>query len=124
MPAILIAGCAAADFAVVMSFGFTGILVLVLACGTVLAAHGITNYNSAAVDTFAGPATVNMFPGGSLEAAVTIRGRAAVNTMLFISVVLMKSVKAFGTTESEFCGTAMNTFGHEKLLVAIIGNSP
>jgi hypothetical protein len=76
----------------------------------VLAAHGITDYNSAAVGTFAGPMTVNMFPGRGLEAAVAIRGRSAVNTMFFIGIVLMKFVKAFGTAESEFCGTAMNTF--------------
>jgi hypothetical protein len=33
--------------------------------------------------------------------------------VFFIGVVLMKSVKAFGTTGPEFCGTAMNTFGHD-----------
>jgi hypothetical protein len=85
-----------------------------LAGRTVFTTHRITNYNSATIDTLPGPVTVNMFTGRSLEATVAIRGRSTVNTMSFISIVLMKSIKAFGTTESEFSGTAMNTFGHEK----------
>jgi hypothetical protein len=82
----------------------------------VFAAHRVADYNGAAVDTFVAPVAVNMFPGGSLEAAVAIRRRSAVNTMFFVSIVLMKSVEAFGTAGAKFSGTAMNTFGHGKIL--------
>jgi hypothetical protein len=74
----------------------------VLTRGAVFAAHGVADYNSAAVDTFVAPVAVNMLPGGGLEAAVAIRGRSAVNTMSFVSVMLMKSVDTFGTARSEF----------------------
>jgi hypothetical protein len=91
----------------------------VLAGGTVFAAHGITNYNSAAVDTLPGPVTMNMFAGRSLETAVAVRGRSAVNAMFCIRVMLMKSVKAFRTTGPEFGRSTMNTIRHENSLVRL-----
>jgi hypothetical protein len=78
------------------------LLGFVLARGAVFTAHGVANYNSAAVDTFVAPVAVNMLPGGGLEAAVAVRRRSAVNTMPFVSIVLMKPVETFGTTCSEF----------------------
>jgi hypothetical protein len=82
----------------------------------VFTAHTVTDYDDPAVDTFAGSMAVDMFAGRSLKAAVAIRGGSAVDTVFFIGIMLMKSIKAFGTTGPEFCGPALNTFGHGKLL--------
>jgi hypothetical protein len=85
-----------------MSFNFVRTSGFVLAHGTVFTTHAVANYDNAAVDTFVTPVAVDMFPGGSLKAAVAIRGRSAVNTMFFISIMLMKPVKTFGATGAKF----------------------
>jgi hypothetical protein len=74
----------------------------VLARWTVLAAHAVADRDSAAVNTFAAPVTVDVFPGGGLEAAVAIRRRSTVNTVLFIGIMLVKPVKALGAARPEF----------------------
>ena len=83
----------------------------------VRAAHYASAYNSAAMNAFISAVSVDMFPGRCLEAAVAIRRRAAIHTLFFIGVMLMKAVQALGTAGTEFGGTAMYTFGHKKPLV-------
>jgi hypothetical protein len=41
--------------------------------------------------------TVDMLPGRGLETAVAVGGRTAIDTPLFIVIVLMQSVEALGT---------------------------
>jgi len=74
----------------------------------VYASHAGFHY--AAPDAFHFPVAVNVLPGGSLKTAVAVRGGSAVNTALFIIVVLMKSVNAAGTARTIGGGTAIRTF--------------
>jgi hypothetical protein len=66
-----------------------------LAYGTMLTAHAVGG--GAAVDAFVGAMAVDMFPGGSLETSVSVRGRTAVDTVFFIIVMPVKAVQAFRT---------------------------
>ena len=83
-------------------------LFLVGAGGAVFAAHACLN--GAAPDTFHRSMAVDMFSGRSLEAAITVGSRTAVDTVLFISVVLMKPVNTFGTAITIGSRTAERTF--------------
>ena len=76
-------------------------LPLVFAHRAVRAAHsGLDGTTPFAFQT---AGTVNMFPGGSLETAIAIGSRTAIDTTLFVMVMLMKPIGVFRTTLTVFC---------------------
>jgi len=76
--------------------------------GAVFAAH--TWVDRTTPDAFHGSVAVDVFPGRSLEAAIAVRSRTAVDAVFFIFVVHMKAVDAFGTTVTIRRRTAVRTF--------------
>jgi hypothetical protein len=92
--------------------------------GAVFAAHHTGPYHGSAVFTFTAPAAVDVLPGGCLEASVAVGRRTAVHAVFFISIMLMKSVKAFWAAGTEFAGPAKCTFGHKYLLIFIVSVLP
>jgi hypothetical protein len=92
----------------------------VLADGAVLAAHYAGAYNRTAMNTFIAAVSVDMFPGGRLQAAVAIGRRTAIHATFFVGIMLMKAVDAFGTARPEFTGFAIDAFRHTIPLCTIL----
>jgi hypothetical protein len=74
----------------------------VFARGTVFTSHGAASNNYSAVNAFGGAMAVDMLAGGGLQTTVAIGRRTAVNAVLFIGIVLVEPVKAFGAAGTEF----------------------
>ena len=76
--------------------------------GAVFAAHA--GFDGTAPDAFQSAVAVTVLAGGRLKAAVAVSSGSAVDAMIFIGIVLMKSVYALRAARTERRRTAKSTF--------------